>query len=39
MEVYYTRCLIEGHPCLVAYDYEATTMLWAKDWWRNFSYQ
>jgi len=21
MEVYYTMCLIEGHPCLVAYDY------------------
>jgi len=18
---------------------EATTMLWAKDWWRNFTYQ
>jgi len=22
MEVYYTRCLIEGHPCLVPFDYE-----------------
>jgi len=21
MEVYYTRCLIEGHPCLVAFEY------------------
>jgi len=21
MEVYYTRCLIEGHPCLVAFSY------------------
>jgi len=21
MEVYYARCLIEGHPCLVAFDY------------------
>jgi len=21
MEVYHTRCLIEDHPCLVAYDY------------------
>jgi len=21
MDVYYTRCLIEGHPCLVAFDY------------------
>jgi len=21
MEVYYTRCLIEGHPCLVAFAY------------------
>jgi len=21
MEVYYTRCLIEGNPCLVAIDY------------------
>jgi len=21
MEVYYTRCLIEGNPCLVAFDY------------------
>jgi len=21
MEVYYTRCLIERHPCLVAFDY------------------
>jgi len=21
MEVYYTRCLIEGKPCLVAFDY------------------
>jgi len=27
MEVYYTKCLIEGYPCLVAYNYEATTML------------
>jgi len=39
MEVYYTRCLTEGHPCLVAFDYKAKTMLWAKDWWRNSSYQ
>jgi len=23
MEVYYTRCLIEGHPCLVAFEYES----------------
>ena len=22
MEVGYTRCLTEGHPCLVAFDYE-----------------
>jgi len=22
MEVDYTRCLTEGHPCLVAFDYE-----------------
>ena len=21
MELYYTRCLIEGHPCLVGFDY------------------
>jgi len=21
MEVYYTRCLIEGNPCLFAFDY------------------
>ena len=21
MEIYYTRCLIEGHPCLVAFEY------------------
>jgi len=21
MEVYYTRCLTEGHPCLVAFEY------------------
>jgi len=21
MKVYYTRCLIEGHACLVAFDY------------------
>jgi len=21
MKVYYTRCLIEGYPCLVAFDY------------------
>jgi len=21
MKVYYTMCLIEGHPCLVAFDY------------------
>jgi len=21
MEVYYTRCLLEGNPCLVAFDY------------------
>jgi len=20
-EVYYTKCLTEGHPCLVAFDY------------------
>ena len=23
MEVYYTRCLTEGHPCLVVFDYES----------------
>jgi len=23
LEVSYTRCLTEGHPCLVAYDYES----------------
>jgi len=23
MEVYYTTCLIEGHPCLVPFDYES----------------
>jgi len=23
MEVYYIRCLTEGHPCLVAFDYES----------------
>jgi len=23
MKVYYTRCLIEGHPCLVPFDYES----------------
>ena len=23
MEVYHTRCLTEGHPCLVAFDYES----------------
>jgi len=23
MEVYYSRCLIEGHPCLLAYDYRS----------------
>jgi len=23
MEVYYTRCLTEGHPCLIAFDYES----------------
>jgi len=23
MEVYYTRCLLEGHPCLVPFDYES----------------
>jgi len=23
MEVYYTRCLIFGHPCLVPFDYES----------------
>jgi len=23
MEVYYTRCLTEGHPCLVGFDYES----------------
>jgi len=23
MDVYYTRCLTEGHPCLVAFDYES----------------
>ena len=22
-EVYYTKCLTEGHPCLVAFDYES----------------
>jgi len=22
-EVYYTKCLIEGHPCLVAFDYRS----------------
>jgi len=38
-EVYYTKCLTEGHPCLVAFDYGSKTMLWAKDWWRNSSYQ
>jgi len=38
-EVYYTKCLTEGHPCLVAFDYGSETMLWAKDWWRNSSYQ
>jgi len=21
MEIYYTRCLIEGHPCFVAFNY------------------
>jgi len=38
-EVYYTKCLIEGHPCLVHSITEAKTMLWAKDCWRNSSYQ
>ena len=23
MEIYYTRCLIEGHPCLVPFEYES----------------
>jgi len=22
-EIYYTKCLTEGHPCLVAFDYES----------------
>jgi len=33
------RCLIKGHPCLVAFVYESTTLLYAKDGWRNSSYQ
>jgi len=35
MEVYYTRCLIEGNPCLVCIRLRKTTMLWAKDWCRT----
>jgi len=23
MEVYHTRCLVEGHPCLVAFEYRS----------------
>jgi len=38
-EVYYTKCLTEGHPCLIALITEGKTMLWCKDWWRNSSYQ
>jgi len=38
MEVYYTRCLIEGHPCL-AFDYGSDNNVVSKDWWRNSSYQ
>ena len=34
-----TRCLIEGHPCLVAFVYESETNVVSKDWWRKFSYQ
>ena len=38
-EVYYTKCLTEGHLCLIALITEGKTMLWCKDWWRNTSYK
>jgi len=27
MKVYYTRCLIEGHSCLVVFDYESDNIV------------
>jgi len=30
MEVYYTRCLIEGNPCLVAFDYGSEDIILSK---------
>ena len=39
MEVYYTRCLTDGHPCLVAFDYECENNVVSQNWWRNSSYQ
>jgi len=30
MEVYYTRCLIEGNPCLVALDYGSDNIVLSK---------
>jgi len=40
-EVYYTKCSTEGQAIHVLLHSitEAKTMLWAKDWWRNSSYQ
>jgi len=38
-EVYYTKCLTEGHPCLAAFDYGSANNVVSQDWWRNSSYQ
>ena len=34
-----TRCLIKGHPCLVAFVYKSDNTVVSQDLWRNSSYQ
>jgi len=32
MEVYYTRCVTDGHPCLVAFDYGSENSVVSQRW-------
>jgi len=38
-EVYYTKCLTEGHPCLAAFAYGSENNVVSQNWWRNSNYQ
>jgi len=38
-EVYYTKCLTEGHPCLVAFDYGSENNVVSQRLGENSSYQ